>query len=64
MKLTQLILVAASSVTLFAQTRFDLKVRNDLFAGMYGDAQALQRGLATCERILAENPKDAEALGV
>jgi len=62
MRLTHLILAAAMSVTLFAQTRFDMAVRNDLFAGMYGDSKALQRGLETCEKILAENPKDAEAL--
>ena len=62
MILTRLIVVAATGVILFAQTRFDMVVRNDLFAGMYGDAAALQRGLATCEKILAENPKHAEAL--
>ena len=62
MKLTQLLLVAATSVSLFAQTRFDMVIRNDLFAGLSGNREALERGLATCEKILAENPKDAEAL--
>ncbi|MBM3813495.1 MAG: hypothetical protein FJW20_17875 [Acidimicrobiia bacterium] len=45
-----------------AQQRFDHVVRNDFFAGFAGDNQALARGMATCEKILAENPKHAEAM--
>ena len=60
--LTRLILVSAMSVALFAQTRFDIAVRNDLLAGLSGNSQALDRGMAACEKILAENPKDVDAL--
>lgn len=42
--------------------RFDHKVRNDFFAGFTGDQEALDRGMKTCESILASNPKHAEAL--
>jgi hypothetical protein len=42
--------------------RFDLKVRNDFFAGLAGDREALARGMKTCEEILKKNPKHGEAL--
>jgi len=45
-----------------AQTRFDHVVRNDFFAGMMGNTEALDRGMSTCEKILAEDPNHAEAL--
>lgn len=45
-----------------AEERFDYKVRNDFFAGFTGDQEAFNRGMKTCEKILAENPKHAEAL--
>lgn len=47
-----------------AQTtdRFDLKVRQDFFAGFGGDKDALDRGMKACEDTLAANPKNAEAL--
>jgi hypothetical protein len=45
-----------------AQTRFDHVVRNDFFAGMMGDAQALARGMQKCEEVLKGNPDHAEAL--
>jgi hypothetical protein len=44
------------------EVRFDHVVRNDFFAGMGGDQQALARGMKTCEEVLAKNPKHAEAL--
>jgi hypothetical protein len=37
-------------------------VRNDFFAGMMGDHARLDRGMLFCEKILAENPRHAEAL--
>jgi len=42
--------------------RFDLVVRNDFFAGFGGDPARLQKAMDTCERALADNPKNAEAL--
>ncbi len=42
--------------------RFDTVVREDLFAGFQGDAEALARGVKNCEDALAKNPKHAEAL--
>jgi len=45
-----------------AKERFDLLVRDDLFAGFNGDGAALAKGLKACEAALAKNPKHAEAL--
>jgi tetratricopeptide (TPR) repeat protein len=45
-----------------AQDRFDLKVRNDFFAGYAGDKDALARGMKACEDALAADPKNAEAM--
>ena len=45
-----------------AQERFDLKVRNDFFAGYAGDKEALARGMKACEAALAADPKNAEAM--
>jgi hypothetical protein len=45
-----------------AQNRFDLKVRNDFFAGYAGDNEALARGMKACEAALAADPKNAEAM--
>jgi hypothetical protein len=42
--------------------RFDLVVREDLFAGFGGDAKALERGLTACDEALAKDPKNAEAM--
>jgi pentatricopeptide repeat protein len=42
--------------------RFDTVVREDFFAGFAGDGARLDRGMATCERILAAEPDHAEAL--
>jgi hypothetical protein len=42
--------------------RFDLKVREDFFAGVGGDSARLAKGMKACEEILATNPKAAEAL--
>ena len=45
----------------FAQ-RFDLKVRNDFFAGFSGDNAALDRGMKACEDALKEDAGNAQAL--
>jgi tetratricopeptide (TPR) repeat protein len=54
------------SVTLLgiaaAQDRFDMKVRNDFFAGFAGNQQALDRAMNFCEKALAANPQNAEAM--
>ncbi len=45
-----------------AQGRFDMKVRNDFFAGFTGNQEALNRAMKFCEDALAVNPRNAEAL--
>src|SRR5689334_10931479 len=45
-----------------ARERFDFLVREDFFAGFEGDQAAFERGMKTCEDVLAKNPKHAEAL--
>jgi hypothetical protein len=42
--------------------RFDQEVRDDFFSGFNGDEDALKKGMEVCEKVLAENPKHAEAL--
>jgi tetratricopeptide (TPR) repeat protein len=42
--------------------RFDHLVREDFFAGLAGDREALARAIKTCEDALARNPKHAEAM--
>ena len=42
--------------------RFDLLVREDFFAGIFGDEVRLDRGMKYCEEILAKNPNHAQAL--
>jgi tetratricopeptide (TPR) repeat protein len=44
------------------ETRFDLKVREDFFAGFTGNQEALDRGMKACEATLAADPKNAEAM--
>jgi tetratricopeptide (TPR) repeat protein len=57
-----LTLVAGTAARAQNPARFDMQVRNDFFAGFAGDAASLARGMAACERALADNPKHAEAL--
>ena len=45
-----------------AAGRFDMTVRTDFFAGFAGDEARLRKGMETCEKILAVNPRHAEAL--
>jgi len=47
---------------LLSQDRFDMKVRNYFFAGLAGDDASLQKGMKICEDILANDPKQPEAL--
>jgi pimeloyl-ACP methyl ester carboxylesterase len=42
--------------------RFDFRVREDMFAGFDGDAEAFARALALIDRTLAAEPDHAEAL--
>jgi|HubBroStandDraft_4_1064222.scaffolds.fasta_scaffold01045_6 tetratricopeptide (TPR) repeat protein len=42
--------------------RFDMLVREDFFSGFAGNAAALERGMRKCEEVLANDPKNAEAL--
>ena len=45
-----------------AEERFDLRVRNDFFAGFAGNQEALDRAMKLCEEELARNPANAAAL--
>jgi hypothetical protein len=45
-----------------AKERFDMTVREDIFAGFGGNKDRLATGLKRCEEALAKNPKHAEAL--
>lgn len=45
-----------------AEERFDLLVREDIFAGFNGDAKRLKKGMERCEQKLAEDPEHAEAM--
>ncbi|MBV9835492.1 MAG: hypothetical protein JO055_13845 [Alphaproteobacteria bacterium] len=45
-----------------AQERFDMKVREDLFAGMDGDDAAFARAMTLIDETLAQQPDHAEAL--
>jgi tetratricopeptide (TPR) repeat protein len=55
-------LLLGAAGELWGEVRFDHVVRNDFFSGFLGDKVALQRGMETTEKVLAENPKHAEAL--
>src|ERR1700731_4727258 len=59
-KLTALVLMAAGILS--SQERFDYNVRNYFFAGFAGDAALLEKGMKLCEDILANDPKNAEAM--
>ena len=65
MKLQKTTIAAAIILTagvLLSQDRFDMKVRNYFFAGLAGDGASLQKGMKICEDILANDPKQPEAL--
>jgi hypothetical protein len=52
----------AASLAVLAQQRFDFKVREDMFAGMDGDAAAFDRAMKLIADTLAADPDHAEAL--
>jgi len=59
-----LLALVLSSLQMGAQpsNRFDMLVRADFFAGFGGDEVRLARGMETCERVLADDPHQAEAM--
>jgi pentatricopeptide repeat protein len=61
-KTTLAALAILSAGVLLSQDRFDFKVRNDFFAGLAGDQASLDKGMKICEDILANDPKQPEAL--
>jgi hypothetical protein len=63
MKLLRLLLVILTATTLLAEIRLDSnQLRNDLFASMAGNADALKRVLDATQKVLIENPDHAQAL--
>jgi tetratricopeptide (TPR) repeat protein len=61
-KTTIAAMIILTAGALASQDRFDTKVRNYFFAGLAGDAASLQKGMKFCEDILANDPKQPEAL--
>jgi len=51
-----------AEVPVVEEKRFDLIVREDIFAGFQGDETALARGQTECENALKKNKKNAEAM--
>jgi tetratricopeptide (TPR) repeat protein len=63
MKATRVLVVTLLAGSLFAQTQLDRnQLRNDLFAAMAGNAEALNRIFGSTEKVLRENPDHAQAL--
>lgn len=62
MKAITLVLAAFAAGVGLAQVRFDPQIRNDLFSAFSGDQDAFKRGMDACEKLLAQNPSNAEAL--
>jgi tetratricopeptide (TPR) repeat protein len=61
-KTTIAAMIILTAGALASQDRFDMQVRNYFFAGLAGDAASLQKGMKFCEDILANDPKQPEAL--
>ena len=61
-KTTIAAVIILTAGVLLSQDRFDFKVRNYFFAGLAGDTASLQKGMKICEEILANDPKQPEAL--
>jgi tetratricopeptide (TPR) repeat protein len=63
MKPVRLLLIILMAGTFVAQSRLDTdQLRNDLFAAMAGNAEALQRIFVSTEKVLGEDPNHAQAL--
>ncbi|MDZ4798039.1 MAG: hypothetical protein SGI92_07750 [Bryobacteraceae bacterium] len=56
-----ILMTAALAAVVFSAERFDHQVRNKFFAGFAGDGAALADGMKDCEKVLAADPKHAEA---
>jgi tetratricopeptide (TPR) repeat protein len=56
------LIVIGFAVIALAAERFDMRVRNDFFLGVSGDAEALDRAMKVTEETLAENPQHPEAM--
>ena len=61
-KTTLAALAILSTGVLLSQDRFDFQVRGYFFAGLAGDHASLEKGMNICEKILAGDPKQPEAL--
>src|SRR5215467_7557160 len=53
--------LAAIAALLLMQARFDMLVREDMFAGFAGNKEAFDRAMKLTEETLAKDPKHAEA---
>src|SRR5262249_62434111 len=61
MIVTRITVFVLSAVSVFAQQRYDMIVRQDFFSGFAGNKEALARGMKTTEETLAKDPNHAEA---
>jgi tetratricopeptide (TPR) repeat protein len=59
---TLVLVIGCAVVAAGAAERFDLKVRNDFFAGFSGDKEAFARAMKNCEDALKEDSGNAQAL--
>jgi len=59
---TMVLAVGCALVATAVAQRFDMKVRNDFFAGFSGDKEALNRAMKICEEALKEDAGNAQAL--
>ncbi len=57
-----LVLASSMSLVVLAQQRFDVKVREDMFAGFDGDTAAFDRAMKLIAEALSADPNHAEAL--
>lgn len=60
--MTTPLLLFAMGVVLAQNERLDLLVRDDFFAGMFGDRERLEKGMQRTEELLRKNPRNAQAL--
>src|SRR4051794_20746278 len=58
----RLSIMLALTFLMAAQERFDLIVREDFFAGMFGDTARLDKGMRYTEKILGRDPRHPQAL--